>query len=127
MSAHVHAELMMQYAKDALKTDEPWKLWQVCFNGKWVSFTTSNPTWLIDLEYRRKPEIITVGKVRFPKPIDYELENGDKYYIVFNPYMMKWCNRDEDYLRLKEGRIHLTLEAAKQHAGALAKISRGEF
>ncbi|MEK9497103.1 hypothetical protein V2H77_11680 [Photorhabdus sp. P32] len=33
MTKHAHAELMLQYAQDALKTNEPWKLWETG-NGK---------------------------------------------------------------------------------------------
>ncbi|KAA1184912.1 hypothetical protein [Photorhabdus heterorhabditis] len=71
---HVHAELMLQYAHDALKTDAPWKLWeQSCTGGKWIALNC-NPNFLHEIKYRRKPEMITVGKVSFPKPIDYELK-----------------------------------------------------
>ena len=28
MPKHIHAELMKQYAEDAMTTDEPWKLWE---------------------------------------------------------------------------------------------------
>lgn len=28
MPAHIHAELMAQYAEDALITDKPWELWE---------------------------------------------------------------------------------------------------
>ena len=27
MTAHKHAELMLQYAQDATETDKPWELW----------------------------------------------------------------------------------------------------
>ena len=29
MTAHVHAALMLQYAKDAMETDKPWERWEV--------------------------------------------------------------------------------------------------
>ena len=29
MAAHVHAELMDQYAQDATKTNKPWEFWQL--------------------------------------------------------------------------------------------------
>lgn len=36
MIKHVHAELMMEYAKDAMKTEEPWLLWEFMdCSGKW--------------------------------------------------------------------------------------------
>ncbi|NHB94539.1 hypothetical protein [Photorhabdus cinerea] len=130
---HVHAELMLQYAQDALKTDEPWKLWeQLCGGEEWRTLTF-HPQWLINSLYRRKPEMITVGKVSFPKPVDYELNKGDKYYSVIKPITsdelsyLTWYSDNLDYLYLKNGCIHLTEEAAQQHATALIKINKGEF
>ena len=36
---HVHAELMLQYAQDAMETDKPWDLWQwsVGYLDQWHS------------------------------------------------------------------------------------------
>lgn len=31
MTKHIHAELMAEYAKDAMETDKPWERWE-CFN-----------------------------------------------------------------------------------------------
>jgi hypothetical protein len=31
----IHAHLMSLYAEDAMKHDEPWKLWQRNLNGAW--------------------------------------------------------------------------------------------
>ena len=28
MPKHIHADIMKQYAEDAMTTDEPWKLWE---------------------------------------------------------------------------------------------------
>lgn len=53
---HVHAEKMMQYAKDAAITDKPWELWEVNWNvnnPKWTTLA-GNPKWCPDYEYRRK-------------------------------------------------------------------------
>lgn len=56
MSGHKHAELMLEYAKDAAKTDKPWKLWEgkhdSCDNWETLG---SNPSWSKSFEYRRKP------------------------------------------------------------------------
>lgn len=52
---HPHAELMMQYAQDAMTTDKPWELWQ--WNhpdcDSWNDFS-ANPNWTEDRNYRRK-------------------------------------------------------------------------
>ena len=54
MPKHIHAELMKQYAEDAMTTDEPWKLWEVydVFSNKW--WVCTNLTWDPDCKYRRK-------------------------------------------------------------------------
>ena len=70
MTKHVHAELMMQYAKDAMTTDEPWSLWEVRQKdvGEW-SDLVRHPSWYLGSEYRRKPEVIKVGDYEFPKHV----------------------------------------------------------
>lgn len=52
--AHIHAELMMQYAEDAKLHDEPWELWQHGDGSDWVN-CVSHPGWSSDNKYRRKP------------------------------------------------------------------------
>ena len=44
MAKHPHAELMMQYAEDAMETDEPWLLWQYRCEGKWKQ-CLAHPSW----------------------------------------------------------------------------------
>ncbi|MCC8465841.1 hypothetical protein [Photorhabdus bodei] len=124
---HVHAENMMQYGDDAFKTNEPWKLWE--FKSKhtgdaWVD-CYSHPEWAETMIYRRKPEIINVS---FPKPVCYKLEKCKKYWTISlngNISPACWEGSESDYQRLENGLIHLTKEAAKQHAEALIKITRG--
>ncbi|OWO82359.1 hypothetical protein B5C26_10155 [Photorhabdus luminescens] len=126
---HVHAELMMQYAHDALKTDEPWLMWER-FYIKAIGWEQCpyNPAWNPEFKYRRKQELITVGKVSFPKPVDYELKAGQEYWIAGQHISQEfWGGYNSEKEKLEYGIIHLTKEAAKQHAEALIKISRGEF
>ncbi|PQQ23694.1 hypothetical protein [Photorhabdus hindustanensis] len=127
---HVHAELMLQYAQDAMKTDEPWKLWErlhIEVIG-WEQ-CPHNPGWNPEFKYRRKPEMITVGKVSFPKPVDYKLKYNDEYFVVDLSVIRNliWKNDNMDTYYLKLGVIHLTKEAAQQHFDALIKINKGEF
>ena len=59
MNKHKHAELMMQYAQDAMTTFTPWELWQCrvprSVDPRWEDCISGNPTWATDCEYRRKP------------------------------------------------------------------------
>ena len=35
MTAHKHANLMLQYAQDAMETDKPWERWEVKAPNEW--------------------------------------------------------------------------------------------
>ena len=41
MAKHVHADLMLQYAQDAMETDKPWERWEVYgkITGRWLSLS----------------------------------------------------------------------------------------
>lgn len=68
MTAHKHADLMLLYARDAAETDKLWERWEFNPNSTWQP-CESNPGWFIDSEYRRKPQVIRVGRHEFPKPM----------------------------------------------------------
>lgn len=54
---HPHAELMAQYAQDAMETDKPWERWQ-CHWGQRTGWddVEDNPSWCKSTQYRRKPK-----------------------------------------------------------------------
>jgi hypothetical protein len=62
MTAHKHAALMAEYAKDAAETDKPWERWEVrnqtCPIDEYRVWNTcrSHPEWVEGCEYRRKPK-----------------------------------------------------------------------
>ena len=127
---HVHAELMMQYAQDAMETSEPWKLWEVRHHDVWCGLSV-HPSWHAPFEYRRKPKMISVtlmnGEVvSWPAPHRTELEYGDLYFYVAMEGIRgvgEWdCDAWDRHL-LANGYIHLTKQAAEQHAAALHKIT----
>ena len=55
MAAHVHAELMAQYAQDATTTNKPWEFWQCKDSGEFWNDLTRSPSWSVAAIYRRKP------------------------------------------------------------------------
>lgn len=69
MNKHPHAELMKQYAEDAMKSKEPWDLWLTRKNGdcNWVR-CASNPVWSECYEYKRRASVVMVGGIEFPEP-----------------------------------------------------------
>uniref|UniRef100_UPI0036DC2AB0 hypothetical protein n=1 Tax=Photorhabdus sp. RM323S TaxID=3342828 RepID=UPI0036DC2AB0 len=113
---------------DASRTDEPWLLWER-LNSEAVNWEQClhNPAWNTKFKYRRKQEMIIVGKVSFPKPVDYELKKGQEYYVAVWSGSINWTGGEMDIELLENGRIHLTKEAAEKHHDALIKISKGEF
>ncbi|MFC2563424.1 MAG: hypothetical protein ACFNT6_01950 [Neisseria sp.] len=139
MPKHIHADLMMQYANDAMETDEPWKRWQFRIASKEIDlgWTTCdcNPYWDKDTQYRRKPEVIKVGKWEFPKPVspDSPPPLKTKYFRIISyngahfPEERTWNNLEFEHVNLQNNVVHLTKESADQHALVLNAISKGDI
>lgn len=144
MTAHKHAALMLQYAKDAMETDKPWERWEYSdtstlnqhgekIRDDWYD-CGENPDWHPGVKYRRKPKTIKVGKWEFPKPIEQSLGYTDVYYYVtfymktaeFTPFSDTWTNNGVDNDRLAGNLCHLSKEAAQAHADVLNAICRGD-
>ena len=138
MTAHKHAALMLQYAQDAAETDKPWERWEWLDNANntWCP-CSHTPIWEGNAKYRRKPQVIRVGRHEFPKPISIgetpaigtmlyltEFGTAAEAFTVWN------CEWDEDpynMARLIGGVFHLTREAAQAHADVLNAICRGDI
>lgn len=135
MTKHKHAELMMQYAQDAMETDKPWERWQYFHRGteEWKSLEKLN--WNPNVMYRCKPKMLSVtlanGEVvSWPEPQRTELEYGDAYFYVDvdgSVMVGEWDCLEWDKRTLADGWVHLTEEAAQQHAAALRKINTQGF
>lgn len=57
MGKHIHAEVMKQYAEDAMETTTPWERWQIASKWnktKWET-CTGHPLWNENTLYRRRP------------------------------------------------------------------------
>lgn len=50
---HIHADSMLEYAKDAQTTNEPWLQWEYCRNNIWYDLNT-HPQWAKDIQYKKK-------------------------------------------------------------------------
>ena len=129
---HKHAELMMQYAQDAMATSEPWLNWQAYNTNyrKWNDCTI-HPKWYEAIEYRRKPKMISVtlmnGEVvSWPEPHKGDLNVGQHCYLVeHNGDVEHLCFaiHSHNNMAVMFGMVHLTKEAAEQHSHALFKIN----
>ena len=133
MAKHIHAENMALYAQDAMETDTPWERWECNTGGVlgWV-YMLHHPAWLTEARYRRKPKILSVtlatGEVvSWPEPHRSELEYGESYFYFIPTHgdivLKGWDSAPWDRTTLSNGCVHLTKEAAEQHAAALHKIN----
>lgn len=125
---HPHAENMKLYAEDAMTTNEPWKLWEVCMHGEWSSLLT-NPAWNTNRQYRRKPKIININGFKVPSPLRNPPNDGEICYIVNlaedKVYATVWHSAQPFFKQwLKSGIIHRTEEAAALHLKALLSFTQ---
>lgn len=100
--AHIHAELMKQYAEDAANYDEPWLLWEQCINALWLDLDT-HPTWGSHIKLRRK--------LTKPNPLKEKPKNGDKYYVLClgeSPGEYVWTDHEIDNRMLDQMRVFKT-------------------
>ena len=127
---HIHAELMLQYAQDAMETDKPWERWEVRHftDGEWKTMTFP-VGWEPEFSYRRKRKLIDINGYEVPEPVRDKLTPGTIYYILDLGYdrlfiECEWLDYAIDNKRLNKGLIHLTKEAAINHAEALLSFTR---
>ena len=130
MAKHIHAELMLQYAQDAMETSEPWLQWEAKHhtNKIWEPCCHTDMHFAAFLDYRRKPKMLSVtlanGEVvNWPEPVR-NVKFNQRYWVPIhsNKTLQRFKSTDDDYL-FEYGVCHLTKEAAEQHAAALLKIN----
>jgi len=127
---HIHAELMAQYAQDAMETDSPWERWERMSGGAWVDCWCS-PGWFSAAKYRRKPQTIT-RTITYPKPLS-ELPEGACVFYIASPNTKTFfravfravgdsANPRMIHPHIRRGLVHATKEAAIAHGKALAGV-----
>jgi hypothetical protein len=127
---HKHAELMAQYAQDAMETETPWERWEVYdhIQELWVQMF-QNPVWRDEIEYRRKPRTIIINGYEVPEPVREPLQDWQEYYMPSITFeagadCYTWRGDKYDNNWLEKGIIHLTKEAAETHAKALLSFTK---
>jgi hypothetical protein len=129
MKAHIHAELMMQYAKDAMETDKPWERWEYKSDSPhWLTCHSITPSWFESVKYRRKAQTININGHEVPEPYRGEMKIGQTYYIprlgCGSKYdIITWDNNGHDHRYRFKGLLHLTIEAAFKHTEALLSFT----
>lgn len=131
MPKHPHAELMKQYAEDAMETDKPWERWEFKTIGSdvWVP-KEQHPDWYPYRKYRRKPRTITINGIEVPEPTREPPKKGSYYWVATPDGLdltkkLRWVNDSCDRRSLRRGLCHSTHEAAETHAKALIAASGG--
>ena len=128
-SKHVHAELMAQYAEDAMKTPKPWLLWEFKDFAEYSwSECYRSPGWCEFNNYRRKPKFININGYNVPEPLREEPAMCAKYFVVNTsdniPQELTWNGYTNEKQKLKQGILHLTKENAQIHLDALLSFTR---
>ena len=105
----------------AVEARLPAGMWNMC---------VAEPAWEHSFEYRIRPRTIRIGELEVPEPVREALADGGTYYGA-DPsdedfYMtLTWDDDAVDFMLMGRGLIHLTKEAAIEHAKALILVSGG--
>lgn len=132
MKPHIHAQLMLEYARDAKTLLQPWKIWQVTEGSRWASLLT-HPTWSTNRLYRRIDDLpsnpghphadqmieyaIDAGRVQKPWKLWQQFDGGHWVGLTTHPV---W-SRERQYRRSQGGPFELTNQLANQIENAIAE------
>jgi hypothetical protein len=128
MPAHEHADLMLQYAQDAMETETPWERWEIDASLGWV--TCLYPIQFFpEYEYRRKPKVIIINGIGVPLPMRVAPPAGTMIYYVDTANLDLWnCWRSvgstAEQQMIDNGICHLSKEACLKHAEALLSFTK---
>ena len=127
VTGHVHAELMAEYAKDAAKSKEPWKDWEISasFDSTYWISCTRNPGWDLDRHYRRKPKTVTINGIVVNKGLTEANYDTLVYIPALHLHEKYIALRFEDAFKrgLERGLAHATKEDAIAMADAMLAFS----
>lgn len=116
---HPHAELMMQYAQDAMETDKPWERWQFLdgFDGQWKDGESGvSPAWFLHIQYRRKPNPYE------PTLLDQALELEIEAALKKMEYYGAISHFGSEAYELSENRKRLRSPAMIEHLKSQGKL-----
>ncbi|MEQ1969729.1 hypothetical protein ABLA30_22830 [Xenorhabdus nematophila] len=130
MTKHIHADLIMAYAKLAQETDKPWDGFQYRIRGneEWLDCGVSVRFWFGN-EYRLKPRTVKIGEIDVPEPVREPLERDQEYFVVATTGLFPaeagiWDGAKIHMRYLERGLIHLNRESAELHAKALIALTQ---
>lgn len=123
-----HADLIMEYAKDCLGHEEPWRLWQKKMDGQWAD-VICHPQWAEGSEYRRKPRTVVINGIEVEAGASVAPLLESKYYFpdVHDPDLWgtdRWSGCPDDLARFSRGIIYSTTEDAAAMARAMLAFKK---
>lgn len=123
---HVHADLIMKYAEIAQCDFQPWKHFQVSYDGVAWFDCLQELRFLPKHNYRLKPRTININGFEVPEPLRNIPPCGTEYFLIdfLKVNDMTWTNYDDELNWLKAGLIHLTRENAEKHLEALLSFTK---
>ena len=86
---HIHAAAMAEYAKDAAETDKPWERWEFSCGNRDYRSLQSQPLWVADFRYRRKPKVILINGHEVPETLPNTFTRWYELLDSWHPYK---CN-----------------------------------
>lgn len=132
MTGHIHAAMMLQYAKDAAETDTPWERWQcaiVTYHSdyrQWLQ-CVCHPEWQLHMAYRRRPRTVRIGYRDVPESMRVHPELNTRFYVpnlgVYSPTSPPvlshlWRGDDMDLFAFRLGLCYATEEDARARLDA---------
>ena len=127
MKEHPHAWALRMIA-DGVPVEE----FEVKYTSLiWGWVCASRYAWFANPEkwqVRRKQKMHRIGEHTFPAPMTEAPKSDTCFWTVYISFVAEgwWVGASEDWQSLREGRVHVTKEAAEAHSKALAAIARGE-
>jgi len=130
---HPHRENIIKFHACSEADKKRWECCNVDENGmeitKWYS--VDNPSWDDDCKYRMRPRVCFITlqdgtKMEYPDPVREALVCGQEYWVALKRGIKQsktWNDNGLDDEWLKDGVVHLTEEAAKQHLSALQAMN----
>ncbi len=127
---HKHAHHMAEYAKDALETETPYKLWQARINPTggetpWGN-ATNHPLWSKGFEYRRKPKTVNISGHEIEAPV-YAVPVCGVVFVVdprHKTLVGEYATGDPCVQTMVDrGIVHLSRKNAEAHANALLSFT----
>lgn len=99
--------------------------------SKWWQHHCDDPDWTQADDWRIRPRTIRIGEINVQEPVREALNYGQNYFTVATTDLNLFCvcawgHHRVDVSRLSRGLIHLTKEAAIEHAKALIIVSGGK-